>query len=207
MPDFRGHNDSEGGDFTKGMLASAYYTEDVVTLLRHFGSIKEADPHNVFLWGHSMGGEVALRAALSANNVRAVALWSAVGGDLWDQAYYYSRYDSLLVSDSSDRSKKVVDALRADLAALRGRFELRSTEPLQHLDSLNAPVIIQHALADTGAKYDWSERLAKELTVRSKQYELHSYAGDAHLFAGNDLQTAVDRDVAFFRAHMSKTEP
>ena len=39
MPDFRGHNNSEGFEFTEGMLESSYYTEDVLNLLAGLESL------------------------------------------------------------------------------------------------------------------------------------------------------------------------
>ncbi len=61
MPDFRGHNNSEGFEFTEGMLESRYYTEDVLNLL-------------------------------ATDRIKGASMWSSVGGDIWDQSYYYSRH-------------------------------------------------------------------------------------------------------------------
>ena len=100
MPDYRGHGDSEGLEFTDGMLESLYYTEDVLALLAGLEDLPNADPENLFMWGHSMGGEVTLRALLATDRVRGASLWSTVGGDIWDQAFYYSRYEDDLAPDS-----------------------------------------------------------------------------------------------------------
>ena len=57
MPDFCGHSDSEGIQYTDGLLESLYCTEDVLALLAALDDIADADPENVFMWGHSMGGK------------------------------------------------------------------------------------------------------------------------------------------------------
>lgn len=199
MPDYRGHNSSEGREFTEGMLESSYYTEDVLALLSAIADIDNADCENVFMWGHSMGGEVTLRALLATDRVKGASLWSSVGGDIWDQAYYYSRYEDPLASDSSDLRKAVIDRLRADIAALEGPFDWRASEPLQHLEYLATPLIIHHAVGDTGAAYKWSERLAKALYLRGLPYVFHSYTGSDHFFQGERRQQAAARDAAFFR--------
>ena len=49
------------------MLESLYYTEDVLALLAALGDIADADPENVFMWGHSMDGEVTLRTLLATD--------------------------------------------------------------------------------------------------------------------------------------------
>ncbi len=203
MPDYRGHNNSEGLEFTEGMLESSYYTEDVLNLLAGLSTLPLADLKNVFMWGHSMGGEVTLRSMLATDRVKGASMWSSVGGDIWDQSYYYSRYENPTAPDSSDTP--VIERLRSRLAAFGGDFDYRGSEPLLHLEHLQTPLIIQHAVGDRGAAYKWSERLAKELYMRDKEYRFITYTGDEHFFSGENLELAVERDVAFFRRFEPKT--
>lgn len=200
MPDFRGHNNSEGFEFTEGMLESSYYTEDVLNLLAGMESLDGFDSENIFMWGHSMGGEVTLRSLLATDRVRGASMWSSVGGDIWDQSYYYSRYSDPTAFDSSETPKSVIDRLRGRIAALDDDFDYRGSEPLLHLEYLDTPIIIQHSVDDRGAAYKWSERLAKELYVRGNKYEFYSYAGEDHLFNDADMELAAERDARFFRS-------
>lgn len=202
MPDYRGHNVSEGAEYARGLLATHYYTEDALGALSLVDEVPDANERNVFLWGHSLGGEVALRSLLAANGIRAASLWSTVGGSLWDQAYYYARYREPLADDRLDLAKGAVDSLRSDLERFGSGFDWRSGEPLRHLDRLATPVIVHHAIEDRGAAYDWSRSLAAELARLRKPYHFHSYAGDDHMFAGSQFDVAVSRDVAFFARHM-----
>ena len=202
MPDFRGHNNSEGFEYTEGMLESSYYTEDVLNLLAGLESLDGFDSENIFMWGHSMGGEVTLRSLLATDRVRGASMWSSVGGDIWDQSYYYSRYSDPTAFDSSETPKSVIDRLRGRIAALDDDFDYRGSEPLLHLEYLDTPIIIQHSVDDRGAAYKWSERLAKELYMRGMEYEFFSYPGNDHLFEGETMQQAADRDVKFFRSLM-----
>lgn len=202
MPDYRGHNVSEGAEYTEGMLESSYYTEDVLTLLSALSDIENADVDNIFMWGHSMGGEVTLRALVATDTVKGATLWSSVGGDVWAQSYYYSRYQDALADDGSDVPKPVIERLREDIEALDGNYDWRGSEPLFHLTNLSTPLIIHHAIGDTGAAYEWSARLAKELYLLGHRYVFHSYGGSEHLFTGESRRQAVARDVAFFRAVM-----
>ena len=204
MPDYRGHSDSEGLEFTEGMLESLYYTEDVLALVSGLQGIPEADPENLFMWGHSMGGEVTLRALLATDGVRGASLWSSVGGDIWDQSFYYSRYKDHLAPDSSLVPKEVIDGLNRDIAGLGVPFDWRGSEPLRHLQYLSAPIILHHSLEDAGAPYKWSARLAKELYLRSHRYEFYSYPGKDHLFRGVSLEEAAERDAAFFRSLLTR---
>ena len=199
MPDYRGHNNSEGFEYTHGLLESPYYTEDVLNLLAGLDDIEGANLDRIFMWGHSMGGEVTLRALLATDKIKAASMWSSVGGSLWDQAYYYSRYEDPMAPDSSETNKSVVTRLRGRIADLDGDFHVESVDPLAHLDHLQTPIIIQHAVGDRGAAYKWSERLAKALYLQGKRYEFWSYNGDSHLFDDDDMKLAVERDHEFFR--------
>ncbi len=202
MPDYRGHNNSEGYEFTEGMLESSYYTEDVLNLLAGLDSLDGSDLDNIFMWGHSMGGEVTLRSLLATDRVKGASMWSSVGGDIWDQSYYYSRYEDPTAFDSSETPKSVIERLRGRIAALDSAFDSRSSEPLLHLDHIETPLIIQHAVGDRGAAYKWSEQLAKELYMRGKTYEFFTYPGSDHLFAGEMMEQAAERDVQFFLSLM-----
>jgi dipeptidyl aminopeptidase/acylaminoacyl peptidase len=201
MADFRGHNDSEGFEYTEGMLESAYYTEDVLNLLDAVDDLTQIDAENIFMWGHSMGGEVTLRTLLATGKIKAASLWSSVGGDIWDQSYYYSRYENPAAPDSSSMDKYVITRLLGRIKNLDGEFDTNSVEPLRHLDYLETPVIIHHSFGDRGAAFKWSEQLAKELYMAGKQYEFWIYPGDEHLFPDDVMALAVARDHQFFRAN------
>jgi len=80
-PDYRGHNVSQGGEYTKRPDAALWYARDVVSAVAAVASLARADAENVFLWGHSIGGGIALRAALALDEgVRGASIWS--GGAL-----------------------------------------------------------------------------------------------------------------------------
>ena len=196
LPDYRGHNNSEGFEFTAGLLEAAYYAEDVLNLLAGLGDIAGINRDQVYMWGHSMGVDVSLRTLLATDSIRAAALWSGVGGSLWDQAYNYSRYQAPASPDSSETEKPVVTRLKQDIAALDSDFS--PDNPNDHIDQLATPLIIQHAVGDKSAAWRWSEALARELYLNGITYEFWSFAGDDHLFTGDHIELAADRDAAFF---------
>ncbi len=203
MPDYRGHNDSHGAPYARGFLAGAYYSQDLTAAISLLNQIPLGNVRQVFLWGHSLGGEVALRSLLGTEVMSAASLWSSVGGNIWQQAYYYSRSGSWLDSHEPAETDEVKN-LRDDIAALGPGFDWRSTDPLTHLDQLCTPIIIHHAAGDTGANYEWSRQLAAELTRAGKPHTFYTYPGIDHLLQGAQFEAAVDRDVEYFR-HTYKT--
>ncbi len=207
MPDFRGHNRSEGVQYTRGFLASAYFTEDVLALLSGLHSLEHADLDQVFMWGHSRGGEVTLRALLATDLVKGASLWSSVGGEIWDQAYYYSRHKDLAAVDGSDIEKTSITELKGQMADLGEAYDWAAREPLRYLRFLRTPIIIHHAIGDQSAEYAWSERLAKELYLAGTTYRFYSYPGSDHFFQDQLREQAVGRDVEFFRSLMAHKDP
>jgi alpha-beta hydrolase superfamily lysophospholipase len=76
-PDLRGHNDSAGLDYTQRPDPPAFYARDLVAAFRALPSLPNTDTRRVFLWGHSMGGNVVLRALQALGpEVKAASVWS-----------------------------------------------------------------------------------------------------------------------------------
>jgi dipeptidyl aminopeptidase/acylaminoacyl peptidase len=203
MPDYRGHNVSEGREYARGFLAANFYAADVLALLAALPVLKQADMRNVFMWGHSLGGEVTLKALLATSMVRGASLWSTVGGDIWDQAYHYATSRGVdHLYDSSELPKDTVVQLRDEIERLGGRWDYREADPLARLGDLHVPLMLQHSHGDEGAPFRWSVQIAKELYRLGKPYVFHAYPGDGHFFEGDDRLLAVARDAAFFRGLM-----
>lgn len=78
IPDYRGHNSSEGFEYVDGRESVSYYAEDVVALMSGLASVEHADLGNVFMWSHSMGGAVTMRVLLATDRVKAASFWSTM---------------------------------------------------------------------------------------------------------------------------------
>ena len=204
MPDYRGHNISEGIEFTTGFLATNYYTLDVLALLSALPGLDDADLDKLFMWGHSLGAEIALRTLLVDGSIRGASLWSPVGGSLWEQAYHYSWYDSTDDTDSHDKPKARMDELSRDIDNLGFPYDAGSSEPGQFLHFLDTPIVVHHAKDDGEVPYIWSELLATKLELQNKTYTFYSYESDNHLFEDELQAIAVARDVEFFRSLMNE---
>ncbi len=83
IPDYRGHNSSEGFEYIDPQDDNSvgYYAEDVVALMSALDQLEAADTNNVFMWSHSMGGSVSIRALLATDVVRASSFWSTMNVD------------------------------------------------------------------------------------------------------------------------------
>src|SRR2546428_11541913 len=59
-PDYRGHGSSEGQP--SSAYGSPGYTVDVLNAVTTLQRYPEADPNRIGMWGHSLGGNITLRA-------------------------------------------------------------------------------------------------------------------------------------------------
>ncbi|QDP01003.1 alpha/beta hydrolase [Thalassotalea sp. PS06] len=82
VPDYRGHNDSEGFEFThqagKYDFPERYYASDLIAAVSAFENYRGESLDNIVIAGHSMGAPIAFYAGNQlADKVRLVSLWSS----------------------------------------------------------------------------------------------------------------------------------
>ena len=212
-PDYRGHGESEGYEYTRrSYLSAAYYAIDVLHLLAALPGLEDVDQRNVFYLGHSMGGDVGLRTILSGEGkVKAASLWSPEVASTYEKALHYGRRRSQneLVTPQVMRSylDEIGHLYGADASSKWWAEELASQleliDPINFVEELSIPVILQHAEADQEVPFLWSERLASKLAAAGIDFEFYAYPTDNHLFKGDNFKLAIARDLVFFRGRMS----
>ena len=78
VPDYRGHNDSSGAEFTLQESSPRWYVRDVLGLIEALKSDTQANMDHLFMLGHSMGAEVTLYAAAAlGDQLKGASIWSA----------------------------------------------------------------------------------------------------------------------------------
>jgi pimeloyl-ACP methyl ester carboxylesterase len=91
VPDYRGHNSSQGFSFThqakKVELPELYYAEDLVAGVLALENILGFEFRSIVLVGHSMGSPIAYWAASQlGGRVKLVSLWSSANYKLPEEA-------------------------------------------------------------------------------------------------------------------------
>ncbi len=151
------------------------------------GPLARAQPDAIGLWGHSMGGGVALRVLTISPDVRAAVLASAVSGD--DKA----NFDYLFRATKGARGAEehsTPDEVVAQIA------------PIHHLDRVQAPVSIHHGRQDPGIPVRTSEDLCQRLRILEKPVECFFYPNEAHIFGPNGTELLMQRSRAFFDRYL-----
>ena len=199
-PDYRGHNKSDGFEYTQSSyLASSYYAIDVLHLINALPTLQNADAANIFYMGHSMGGDVGLKMLLATNKIKAASIWCGVSATVHEQAIYYGkRSDENGDSLSPATIQKYMERVDRIVQQLGFEYDFHSGEPIHYMQNISTPLIIHHAIGDTSVPYRWSESLVAALYAHQKPFEFYSYDDDHHLFKDANRLKAVERDVVFF---------
>jgi pimeloyl-ACP methyl ester carboxylesterase len=179
-PDLRGHGASWG--VPEGAYYSAGYVSDVLNLTSSLADYPTADTHRVAVVGHSMGGHVALEAALVRPDwFKAVVLAASATGP---QAEMYARWHA-----NSDFGNPVTLGVRERVIGLFGEPNADSAfwqaaNPYRFLGDLRMPVRIYHAMDDDTVPYDFATELDAALKAAGRTATLQSYADGGHSLAG-----------------------
>jgi dipeptidyl aminopeptidase/acylaminoacyl peptidase len=201
-PDYRGHNDSEGADYTKLALAVHWYTRDAIAAYFGLASLDGIDHQRVYMLGHSMGGPITQRALLALDDrIRAASVWSGGSGEHMLSFWMYMSMKELGNTDNSGIAKPFLDQLARELAQLDPGTTLDDLSIGEHLAGLQVPLAIQHAKSDATADVNGSLELAARLYMTGREYRLFLYDSNDHLFVGDDFKQAVERDLQWFESH------
>jgi len=189
-PNFRNYPPSDPGPnpFRVG------YAVDVLNLIALIekqagqpGPLENADPKSVGLFGHSMGGGIALRVITAQAPVQAAVVYASMSAD--DQLNFEKIYEW----SDGQRGAAEFNTPVEDLARI---------SPINYLDGIEAAVSIHHGAADRLVPPEWSEDLCRRLTELEKIVECFSYPGEPHTFIGYGSLQLMDRSVTFFQEHL-----
>ncbi|MBN1522879.1 MAG: alpha/beta fold hydrolase [Spirochaetales bacterium] len=190
-PDYRGHGESQASE--DPYLDRVAYPVDVLTLLAAVPTIKEADTENIFLWGHSMGGTVALTVLEVRPEIKAASLWGAVSVPFPESLMYFARKHSAQTAE---------ERLRLICSYIKEK-DFSKISPADHLYKITAPILIQHGTADELVPYEWSVTLNAKLAALGKVHEFVTWQNANHNLSGLQIK-ALDHDVVFFRKYLKK---
>ena len=196
-PDYRGHGNSEG-EATGGYRTPAY-TIDVLNAVSSISRYPLADPDRIGMWGHSMGGQITLRAMVtSCCAIRAGSIWGGVVAPYW----------SILTDWNTPTPAPGLSATpslrgwRGSLIAQYGTIDdnpafWADISPNSFLADISGPLQIQHATDDIVVPYRFSEMLFQEMLDAKRTVYFFSYDGDDHDISQN-FSTAMVRTIDFF---------
>ena len=188
-PDYRGHGRSEGRG--GGPTRTIDYSIDVLNLIGGLDAIPDADTDNVFLYGHSMGGEIGLRILTVDDRLRGASLWAAVTEDYPENTLFFIRR----------RSETEAAALKVLVEAEFDAEDYPSLTPNSYLESIDVPILVHHGTADESVPFEWSVPFRRRLEAAGVDFVFYEYPGEDHNIS-RSFYSVMDRDMAFFRSLM-----
>ena len=204
--DYRGHGQSQGQP--SGSYFSPGYTIDAITALKSLQMLDFVDPQGIGMWGHSMAGNLVLRAMLVEPDVKAGVIWAGAVYSYDDFAQYgiddntYRPPATSEAPDSTDprrRSREIFDTYGRPDTQVDYWKAVSLTENLQYL---TRPIQLHHAEDDTVVDIGYSYGLAAALQEKGLNYEFYTYEGGGHNLISPYFDQAMLRTVEFFRNHL-----
>ena len=183
--DLRGHGNSEGGNSVDDVVyGTPAYTVDVLNAVASLQDYEDADPNRIGMWGHSMGGQLMLRAMVVSQDIKAGVIWAGDIAPYPDLVAAYWGWDNEFIKEYGSLEQN------PDFWA--------SVTPNTYLSDLSGPLELHHSTTDEEVPVAWSEALAEACqAVDGPSCELYTYPGDNHNISAN-FGIAMQRTVAFF---------
>jgi dipeptidyl aminopeptidase/acylaminoacyl peptidase len=204
--DLRGHGASEGEP--SGTYFSPGYTIDAIAALKSLQRLDFVDPQGIGMWGHSMAGNLVLRAMLIEPDVKAGVIWSGAVYS-YDDFVNYGIDDNTFRPPATPETEATPDARRRSREILDtyGRPDTRvafwqAVSLTENIALLNNPLQIHHAVDDPVVTIGYSYDLAAVLQAAGKAYEFFEYEGGGHNINSPYFDQAMIRTVEFFRQNL-----
>lgn len=202
-PDYRGHGFSEGAPVIGGGYGDPGYTVDVLNAVAAVRSLPESDSERIGLWGHSMGGQITLRAMVVDEKIKAGVIWAGVVPPYPDIIKRWYRLDLVHAVNEEARSWiSVFSSWYEETSAQYGTTEENpefwaSVSPNAYLADISGPIQLHHGREDAVVPLAWSEILSWELKELRIPYEFFVYDNDDHNISLH-FTAAMDRTIKFF---------
>jgi dienelactone hydrolase len=204
--DYRGNGQSEGEP--TGSYFSPGYTIDAIAALKSLQRMENVDPQGIGMWGHSMAGNLVLRAMEMEPDIQAGVIWAGA-------VYSYDDFAKYGIQDTSYRPPPTQENREDSGGRRRSRqiFEVygrpdtsvdywKAVSLTENIQYLTSPVQIHHAQDDPVVNVNYSYDLAAALEANGKRYEFYTYQGGGHNLISPYFDQAMLRTVAFFTEHL-----
>lgn len=179
-PDYRGHGESESS--ASYSFERVAFARDALAALAGLIKVPEVKEEQLFLYGHSLGGDLALRLLTATDRFRAAAIWAPVYLPFPESLIHYDR-----------RRADEVRRLFSDRDYPR-------ISPQNYLDQIKTPLLLQQGTLDKVTPPAWARALKRDLEALEIPLTYREYAADHNL--AQYYRTVRDEDLDFFRSHI-----
>lgn len=199
--DLRGHGESEGDP--GGAYYSADYVIDTLNARAALAASDFVNPSRIGLWGHSMAGNVVLRATAARPEIPATVIWAGA-------VYTYEDMQKYRITDNSYRPpvtttpraysrQRLYEAVGSPSAS--SSF-WSSVAPASYVGDFKGAVEIHHAVNDDVVNVGYSRDLSAILKEAGTDYEYYEYPSGGHNIDGVSFGVAMQRTIDFYQRHL-----
>jgi dipeptidyl aminopeptidase/acylaminoacyl peptidase len=204
--DYRGHGESEGEP--SGSYFSPGYTVDAITAFKSLQRMDIVDPRGIGMWGHSMAGNLVLRAMLVEPDIQAGVIWAGAVYS-YDDFVKYGIDDNTYRPPDPPEDQSGTDPRRRsrEIFETYGRPDTqmdywKAVSLTENIHFLESPLQLHHAEDDAVVNIGYSSELAEVLQEGAKEYEFYRYEGGGHNLVSPYFDQAMLRTVTFFRDNL-----
>jgi dipeptidyl aminopeptidase/acylaminoacyl peptidase len=189
-PNLRGYPPSDNDDnlFRVGMAIDVL---NLIALIKsetgHSALLAKAAPDRIGLWGHSLGGDVILRALTVSPDIKAAVLYASISGDELKNA-------QLFANSSPDTSRIELNAPPAIVKRI---------SPIYYYGDITAPVQLYHGTADQTVPVAWAEETCDALTAAGVRTECIYYPEEDHTFRRRVADQFWNAMLGFYERYLS----
>lgn len=199
--DYRGNGLSEG--IPEGAYYSPAYTIDDLNALSSIKKYRDANANKIGVWGHSMGGNIALRDLVVVKDIKAAVIWGGVVGSYDDLMNNWQRRVSYR---PSTRELALRNNKRQNLVAKYGTPKANpdfwnQIDPTAFVKDIQTPVQLHSGGLDEEVPPAFSIALEKKLKSAGKTVEYFEYPGSDHNIT-QGFNLAMERSVGFFDKYL-----
>ncbi|RPJ21176.1 MAG: alpha/beta fold hydrolase [Chloroflexi bacterium] len=190
-PNLRGYPPSDKGDnlFRVGMAVDVL---NLIALIKSTAGPSElfasAAPDSIGLWGHSMGGNIAMRVLTVSSDIKATVLYASLSGD-------ESKNAQLLFNASPDPT------FQTELTASPAFIERIS--PMHYYSNITSPIQLHHGTADQTVPLAWAEETCNAMTAAGVEIECIYYPEEDHTFRRRVADQFWGAMMNFYKIHLS----
>lgn len=188
-PDFLGYGGSDKESENIFETRFQTYTTAIATL-KSVNTIKQWDNKNIFIWGHSNGGQIALTVLEATEFIHPTVLWAPVSKPF--------PYSILYFTDEASDSGKF---LRKKLSEFESNYDTDMFSLTRYLSNIKAPLQLNQGTNDEAVPLAWSNLFAKNLEEASVSAEYIKYPGADHNMNPAWTQ-AIQNALDFFKKHI-----
>jgi dipeptidyl aminopeptidase/acylaminoacyl peptidase len=189
-PDFLGYGDSDKE--TDNVFEARFQT--YTTVLALLNAVKEKsgfipgwDKKNIFVWGHSNGGQISLTTLEITGAEYPTVLWAPVSESFPYSILYFS-------NEAADKGK----ALRRELSKFEDVYNTDLYSLNNYLNRIKAKVQLDQGTQDAAVPVLWSDTLNESLKGQGNEIIYNKYPGADHVM-NPFWNTAIEKDLQFFK--------